>query len=157
MRPDNTLTPAEAQAFLGVPHATFYRMKRKGELPKPCAWMGRTPLYSCAEIEAVKVLRAGSKAPASVDAVLSRAHDSAVLAVALLVQTQTHLDAVEATVGDLPEAAAWWMDPTNAEHTQLLLEPVVTLGLALAVLQRLVEVDIPAQCAKTLEEENDKA
>ena len=157
MRPDDTLTSAEAQAFLGVPHATFYRMKRRGELPKPCAWMGRTPLYSRAELEALKALRAGSKAPASVDAALTRAHDSAALAVALLVQTQTHLDAVEATVGDSPEAAAWWMDPTNAEHTQLLLEPVVTLGLALAVLQRLVEVDIPAQCAKTLEEENDKA
>jgi predicted DNA-binding transcriptional regulator AlpA len=88
MRPEDTLTPAEAQAFLGVPHATFYRMKRKEKLPKPCAWRGRTPLYSRAELAAVKTLRAGGKAPISVDAALTRAHDSAALAVALLVQTQ---------------------------------------------------------------------
>lgn len=157
MRPDDLLTPAEAQAFLGVPHATFYRMKREGKLPKPCAWMGRTPLYSRAELEAVRLLRAGSKAPASVDTALTRAHDSAALAVALLVQTQTHLDTVESTVGESPEAAAWWMDPPHCEQRQLLLEPLATLALIVANLRRALFQDIPAQCAKTLEEENDKA
>jgi hypothetical protein len=48
------------------------------------------------------------------------------------------------------------MDPANAGHIHLLLEPVATLALALAVLHRLIEVDIPEHCAKTLEEESDK-
>jgi predicted DNA-binding transcriptional regulator AlpA len=155
MRPDDRLTPAEAQAFLGMPASTFYRLKRGGKLPRPCAWVGRTPQYSRAELHAWKVLHLPHKVPTDPVEALTVVHDLTAAASALVGRAVEVLDAQEAACGASPETARGWADPANAEQIQLRLEPLETLALQGVALHRLLCIDIPAQCAQTLKDKTD--
>lgn len=156
MRPDHVLTPTEAQAMLSMPPATFYRWKRAGKLPQPCARIGRTPLYSRDEILALRAANPAIAGAAGSGATHARLEHLVERSYQLMSQAVSLTDAQEVSC-EVSGGARWWAASSDEEQRQQLVERLEGVQSMCVIARRTLCKDIPAQCSKTLEGTNHKA